>query len=110
MRLPSFLFPEVILPTDEDATLYKYLLTLLKPAGSSFPFIYPLICLVLLYACLLYTSDAADERSSVDLGGRRIIKKKNKIEQRTSISSAQHHTNHINTIQMYSQLYHNASY
>ena len=27
-------------------------------------------------ACLLYTSDAADERSSVDLGGRRIIKTK----------------------------------
>ena len=25
--------------------------------------------------CLLYTSDAADERSSVDLGGRRLIKK-----------------------------------
>src|SRR5678815_4871576 len=25
------------------------------------------------YLCLLYTSDAADERSSVDLGGRRII-------------------------------------
>ena len=30
--------------------------------------------------CLLYTSDAADERSSVDLGGRRIIKKKKKVE------------------------------
>ena len=30
--------------------------------------------------CLLYTSDAADERSSVDLGGRRIIKKKKKEE------------------------------
>ena len=30
--------------------------------------------------CLLYTSDAADERSSVDLGGRRIIKKKNTPE------------------------------
>ena len=30
----------------------------------------------ILEACLLYTSDAADERSSVDLGGRRIIKKK----------------------------------
>src|SRR5678815_3015494 len=30
--------------------------------------------------CLLYTSDAADERSSVDLGGRRIIKKKKKIK------------------------------
>src|SRR5678815_5051816 len=27
------------------------------------------------WICLLYTSDAADERSSVDLGGRRIIKK-----------------------------------
>ena len=33
--------------------------------------------------CLLYTSDAADERSSVDLGGRRIIKKKNKHVCRT---------------------------
>ena len=30
--------------------------------------------------CLLYTSDAADERSSVDLGGRRIIKKKNRVK------------------------------
>ena len=29
--------------------------------------------------CLLYTSDAADERSSVDLGGRRILKKKKQI-------------------------------
>ena len=28
--------------------------------------------------CLLYTSDAADERSSVDLGGRRVFKKKKK--------------------------------
>eukprot|EP00658_Telonema_sp_P-2_P078194 TRINITY_DN7265_c0_g1_i8.p1 TRINITY_DN7265_c0_g1~~TRINITY_DN7265_c0_g1_i8.p1 ORF type:complete len:102 (-),score=5.21 TRINITY_DN7265_c0_g1_i8:100-405(-) len=33
---------------------------------------------VLLYTCLLYTSDAADEEDSVDLGGRRIIKKKKK--------------------------------
>ena len=32
--------------------------------------------------CLLYTSDAADERSSVDLGGRRIIKKKKKEKNR----------------------------
>src|SRR5664280_3279000 len=31
-----------------------------------------------LYCCLLYTSDAADEEDSVDLGGRRIIKKKKK--------------------------------
>src|SRR5665648_1287550 len=28
------------------------------------------------FNCLLYTSDAADEEDSVDLGGRRIIKKK----------------------------------
>ena len=31
---------------------------------------------VLYLTCLLYTSDAADERSSVDLGGRRTIQKK----------------------------------
>ena len=34
------------------------------------------VVLMQLTCCLLYTSDAADERSSVDLGGRRIIKKK----------------------------------
>ena len=34
--------------------------------------------------CLLYTSDAADERSSVDLGGRRIIKKKKLRHEQTS--------------------------
>ena len=37
--------------------------------------------------CLLYTSDAADERSSVDLGGRRIIKQIN--EQNTSALGTQ---------------------
>ena len=31
--------------------------------------------LIEINTCLLYTSDAAAERSSVDLGGRRIIKK-----------------------------------
>ena len=31
----------------------------------------------LLIICLLYTSDAADDLLCVDLGGRRIIKKKN---------------------------------
>ena len=34
-----------------------------------------------LTTCLLYTSDAADEALSVDLGGRRIIKKKNFLKQ-----------------------------
>ena len=33
-----------------------------------------------LRVCLLYTSDAADERSRVDLGGRRVIKKKIKTK------------------------------
>ena len=36
----------------------------------------PLALDLALWGCLLYTSDAADERSSVDLGGRRILKKK----------------------------------
>ena len=36
----------------------------------------PKITIEHIMPCLLYTSDAADERSSVDLGGRRIIKKK----------------------------------
>ena len=31
-------------------------------------------------ACLLYTSDAADERSRGDLGGRRTIKKKTRAD------------------------------
>ena len=39
------------------------------------------------YVCLLYTSDAADERSSVDLGGRRIIKKKTKHHTRKRIDT-----------------------
>ena len=45
--------------------------------------------------CLLYTSDAADERSSVDLGGRRIIKKKksNEIAQ-SSDADDKHEKNH----------------
>ena len=37
--------------------------------------------------CLLYTSDAAGERSSVDLGGRRIIKKKNTGELSTDLAN-----------------------
>ena len=37
--------------------------------------------------CLLYTSDAADERSSVDLGGRRIIKNKTKKTKRKRINA-----------------------
>ena len=36
--------------------------------------------------CLLYTSDAADDLLCVDLGGRRIIKKKKKQQNKTKIS------------------------
>ncbi len=49
--------------------------------------------------CLLYTSDAADERSSVDLGGRRIIKTKKTTKQKTKNEKTRRHntlthTNH----------------
>ena len=50
--------------TDSREEAFEYLRTLIDDQISD---------------CLLYTSDAAAERSSVDLGGRRIIKtKKNK--------------------------------
>ena len=40
--------------------------------------------------CLLYTSDAADERSSVDLGGRRTIKKKKHMKEKTIKNDVEH--------------------
>ena len=57
-------------------------------------------------SCLLYTSDAADERSSVDLGGRRIIKKKKKVEycERSNINK---HKNTEETIKHEKRHYHN---
>ena len=52
--------------------------TCVRPGGATLvikgePVLEAPICINI---CLLYTSDAADERYSVDLGGRRIIKKK----------------------------------
>ena len=44
--------------------------------------------------CLLYTSDAADERSSVDLGGRRIIKKKTHEEHTSARDKLSNITTH----------------
>ncbi len=41
---------------------------------------------------LLYTSDAADEEDSVDLGGRRIIKKKKKHKTHTHTQATHTHT------------------
>ena len=46
--------------------------------------------------CLLYTSDAADERSSVDLGGRRIIKKKKKEENAHQVTRREYNRNNKN--------------
>ena len=40
---------------------------------------------VLTWNCLLYTSDAADERSRGDLGGPRIIKKNNTKKKKQNI-------------------------
>ena len=45
-------------------------------------------------ACLLYTSDAADERSSVDLGGRRIIKKKKQRVTLRGVAQSTHNRKH----------------
>ena len=37
-------------------------------------------------ACLLYTSDAADDLLCVDLGGRRFIQKKKKIQETLTLT------------------------
>ena len=47
--------------------------------------------------CLLYTSDAADERSSVDLGGSRIIKKKTTEHYLAAGEAIRHSETHHNT-------------
>ena len=67
---------------------------------------------ILRWACLLYTSDAADERSSVDLGGRRIItkkknkKNKNKKKKKKTVLDP-HYTHTYSTLKTYnlSQIY-----
>ncbi|WDT36819.1 hypothetical protein PVA38_11370 [Streptococcus pneumoniae D39] len=68
--------------------------------------------------CLLYTSDAADEARSVDLGGRRIIKKKKKPEkmcgcdhkynkQQNSCSNVNDTSLSVNTLYAYVELQEN---
>ena len=44
--------------------------------------------------CLLYTSDAADDLLCVDLGGRRIIKKKKTQKEHTNHDHNKHNTEH----------------
>ena len=52
------------------------------------------------YPCLLYTSDAADDLLCVDLGGRRILKKK-KTKQRKYCESTSPTSHFIMTFQLY---------
>eukprot|EP00657_Telonema_sp_P-1_P010098 TRINITY_DN438_c0_g1_i4.p1 TRINITY_DN438_c0_g1~~TRINITY_DN438_c0_g1_i4.p1 ORF type:complete len:126 (+),score=38.38 TRINITY_DN438_c0_g1_i4:144-521(+) len=54
--------------------------------GCQYASVLPVLCVD---TCLLYTSDAADDLLCVDLGGRRIIKKKKNL----SISRETHSTN-----------------
>ena len=63
-------FP-ICTPGASDSATFDEVLELLHLGGRSLPH-------AVLMICLLYTSDAADARYSVDLGGRSIIKKKNK--------------------------------
>ena len=52
----------------------------------------------MLNSCLLYTSDAADDLLCVDLGGRRIIKKKKKTKPSHIVKGfSLHHTIKSNT-------------
>eukprot|EP00658_Telonema_sp_P-2_P075283 TRINITY_DN64790_c0_g1_i2.p1 TRINITY_DN64790_c0_g1~~TRINITY_DN64790_c0_g1_i2.p1 ORF type:complete len:210 (-),score=32.86 TRINITY_DN64790_c0_g1_i2:33-662(-) len=51
--------------------------------------------------CLLYTSDAADEEDSVDLGGRRIIKKKKKGKKENRQVRISHRDNSKYTYALY---------
>ena len=55
-----------------------YALPTVQPGLAWWPVLAVIVLLLMINvaankACLLYTSDAADQRSSVDLGGRRII-------------------------------------
>ena len=56
-----------------------------SPCGSPYS-----LYVVPIRGCLLYKSDAADERSSVDLGGRRIIKKKKREEKEKKKKQVKH--------------------
>ena len=60
--------------------------------------------------CLLYTSDAADEEDSVDLGGRRIIKKKRTIRQALGTNMhrcAKFHQNRLKVCRLiYGEIWH----
>eukprot|EP00656_Telonema_subtile_P010935 TRINITY_DN1533_c0_g1_i6.p1 TRINITY_DN1533_c0_g1~~TRINITY_DN1533_c0_g1_i6.p1 ORF type:complete len:111 (+),score=15.05 TRINITY_DN1533_c0_g1_i6:197-529(+) len=83
-----FVFSEVV----DLAIIQQPLLVRKQLLRSNFPGFrsgFHVLCVCLPYSalipCLLYTSDAADEEDSVDLGGRRIIKKKKKGKERCDV-------------------------
>ena len=61
-----------------------------RPLGMPDASNFEVVSVTLPDPCLLYTSDAADERSSVDLGGRRIIKKQNRERTKHQPDAATH--------------------
>src|SRR5664279_6518829 len=58
--------------TDWNATVSGWRCSVAAPAVSGRRLTRRWLLAVSLFSCLLYTSDAADEEDSVDLGGRRI--------------------------------------
>ena len=74
-----------------DYVSENYRFTRMQPFFNPGPIEHPRIPL-LMGACLLYTSDAADGRSRVDIGGRRIINKKTK-KNKTTTNQEYRHTN-----------------
>ena len=82
--MPSLVGSEMCI-RDRVWVIYKYsnycLLCICSTKISMLFGVYPVISgrgFKLYVSCLLYTSDAADDLLCVDLGGRRIIKKKKK--------------------------------
>ena len=63
-----------------DEKLLIELITKYKNLGIDKQKNYDKFYLYSIITCLLYTSDAADDLLCVDLGGRRIIKKKKNIK------------------------------
>ena len=74
MEKPGNLVPETV---DLDSDLPAITINGTKLHAETFGDIHnPIIIFIPGGPCLLYTSDAADDMQCVDLGGRRIIKKK----------------------------------
>src|SRR5665811_2527401 len=75
--------PVVLMTDARRSPSSRLAVTRAPPTTSLWPFRYFVVeCTTMstpmFNGCLLYTSDAADDLTRVDLGGRRIIKKKKK--------------------------------